>query len=53
VADKVHSLFAGVPGVKKSVKWLLQSSGQAWRSLTTRGPTPRGALLNRGCDTVS
>jgi glycosyltransferase involved in cell wall biosynthesis len=36
MADKVHSLFAGVPGVKKSVKWLLQSSGQAWRSLTAR-----------------
>ncbi len=36
VADHVHSLFAGVPGVKKGIKWLLQSSGQAWQFLTTR-----------------
>ena len=36
VADHVHSVFACVPAVKKSVKWLLQSSGQALHLLTPR-----------------
>ncbi len=36
IADSVHELFAGVPGVKKSLKWLLQAAGRAWRFLTTR-----------------
>jgi hypothetical protein len=52
LADHVHSVFACVPAVKKSVKWLLQSSGQAWHLLTTRKPaeeskTPRLAAATR------
>jgi glycosyltransferase involved in cell wall biosynthesis len=31
VADHIHGLFAFMPGVKKGIKWLLQTSGLAWR----------------------
>jgi glycosyltransferase involved in cell wall biosynthesis len=40
IADQAHALFAAVPHIKKSIKWLLQSSGQAWRFLTLRQPAP-------------
>jgi glycosyltransferase involved in cell wall biosynthesis len=40
IADWIHSLCASVPHVKKSIKWLLQSSAQAWRFLTLRRPAP-------------
>ncbi len=32
-ADCLHALFACVPGVKRGLKWLLQSSGAAWGCL--------------------
>jgi glycosyltransferase involved in cell wall biosynthesis len=36
VADNVHALFAKVPAVKKGLRWLLRSGGQAWNYLTAR-----------------
>jgi glycosyltransferase involved in cell wall biosynthesis len=36
VADNVHAVFARVPAVKKGLRWLLHSSGQAWQFLRSR-----------------
>ncbi len=36
VADNVHAVFARVPGIKRGLKWLLQSSGQALQYLAAR-----------------
>jgi glycosyltransferase involved in cell wall biosynthesis len=36
VADNVHALFAWSPPIKKSVRWLLKSGGQALRLLRSR-----------------
>jgi glycosyltransferase involved in cell wall biosynthesis len=36
VADNVHALFARVPAVKKGLRWLLHSGGQAWHYLKSR-----------------
>jgi glycosyltransferase involved in cell wall biosynthesis len=33
VADGVHAVFAQVPVVKRSVRWLLRSGGRAWEFL--------------------
>jgi glycosyltransferase involved in cell wall biosynthesis len=35
VADGVHAVFARVPLVKNSLKWLLRSGERAWRLLTS------------------
>jgi glycosyltransferase involved in cell wall biosynthesis len=36
VADRIHDFFARSPALKKGVKWLLTTGGQAWHQLTAR-----------------